>query len=56
MNTNKSSLLYAEALELLPGGVDSPVRAFRSVGGDPLLAAGRQLERHCAQLRSDGAS
>ncbi len=37
MNTNKSSLLYAEALELLPGGVDSPVRAFRSVGGDPLF-------------------
>jgi len=37
MNTEKSSALYAEALELLPGGVDSPVRAFRSVGGDPLF-------------------
>jgi len=37
MNTKQSSLLYAEALKLLPGGVDSPVRAFRSVGGDPLF-------------------
>jgi len=37
MNTEKSSTLYAEALEMLPGGVDSPVRAFRSVGGDPLF-------------------
>lgn len=37
MNTEKSARLYAEALKLLPGGVDSPVRAFRSVGGDPLF-------------------
>ncbi|PKL36019.1 MAG: glutamate-1-semialdehyde-2,1-aminomutase [Spirochaetae bacterium HGW-Spirochaetae-1] len=37
MNTKNSALLYAEALKLLPGGVDSPVRAFRSVGGDPLF-------------------
>lgn len=37
MNTEKSSTLYAEALTVLPGGVDSPVRAFRSVGGNPLF-------------------
>jgi len=37
MNTQNSASLYAEALTLLPGGVDSPVRAFRSVGGDPLF-------------------
>jgi len=37
MNTIKSAALYAEALDLLPGGVDSPVRAFRSVGGEPLF-------------------
>jgi glutamate-1-semialdehyde 2,1-aminomutase len=37
MNTHHSASLYAEALTLLPGGVDSPVRAFRSVGGDPLF-------------------
>jgi glutamate-1-semialdehyde 2,1-aminomutase len=37
MNMKKSASLYAEALRLLPGGVDSPVRAFRSVGGQPLF-------------------
>ena len=33
MNHTKSQELYAEAVELMPGGVDSPVRAFKSVGG-----------------------
>jgi glutamate-1-semialdehyde 2,1-aminomutase len=32
-----SERLFAEALELLPGGVSSPVRAFRAVGGSPLF-------------------
>jgi glutamate-1-semialdehyde 2,1-aminomutase len=34
---NKSASLYARALELMPGGVNSPVRAFRGVGGTPLF-------------------
>ena len=34
---NKSARLFARALELLPGGVNSPVRAFRAVGGTPLF-------------------
>jgi len=34
---NKSARLFARALELLPGGVNSPVRAFRGVGGTPLF-------------------
>ncbi len=34
---NKSARLYARALELMPGGVNSPVRAFRAVGGTPLF-------------------
>lgn len=34
---NKSARLYAQALELMPGGVNSPVRAFRGVGGTPLF-------------------
>jgi glutamate-1-semialdehyde 2,1-aminomutase len=29
--------LMAEAKTLLPGGVNSPVRAFRSVGGNPIV-------------------
>lgn len=35
METTKSESLFAEAQQLIPGGVDSPVRAFRSVGGTP---------------------
>src|SRR5215813_5973569 len=33
--TNTSTELFSRALELLPGGVNSPVRAFRGVGGTP---------------------
>ena len=29
--------IFAEALNLLPGGVNSPVRAFKSVGGQPII-------------------
>lgn len=36
MNTTKSSKLFAEAQKHIPGGVNSPVRAFKSVGRDPL--------------------
>lgn len=35
MNTSKSQTLFAAAQQIIPGGVDSPVRAFRSVGGTP---------------------
>ena len=37
MNITKSISLFQEAQGLLPGGVDSPVRAFRAVGGQPLF-------------------
>ena len=33
----KSSQLFQEALRLLPGGVNSPARAFHAVGGDPFF-------------------
>jgi glutamate-1-semialdehyde 2,1-aminomutase len=33
----RSAALYTRALELMPGGVNSPVRAFRGVGGTPLF-------------------
>ncbi len=33
----KSKKLFEEAKKHIPGGVNSPVRAFRSVGGDPLF-------------------
>ncbi|MCW5963150.1 MAG: glutamate-1-semialdehyde 2,1-aminomutase [Bryobacterales bacterium] len=35
MDTTKSEQLFARAQLLIPGGVNSPVRAFRSVGGTP---------------------
>ena len=37
MNRSKSEQLYQKAREFFPGGVNSPVRAFRSVGGTPLF-------------------
>jgi glutamate-1-semialdehyde 2,1-aminomutase len=43
----KSQRLFGRAAEVLPGGVDSPVRAFKSVGGTPLFikrASGSAIE------------
>jgi len=37
MNFNKSQSLYERALKNIPGGVNSPVRACKSVGADPLF-------------------
>src|ERR1017187_2048609 len=46
MNRSQSEKLFAEALKYIPGGVNSPVRAFRAVGGHPFFvnkAAGCKL-------------
>lgn len=37
MNTEKSKSLFQEAKKFIPGGVNSPVRAFKSVGGNPIF-------------------
>src|SRR5436189_808968 len=37
MSRVKSEQLFAEALKHIPGGVNSPVRAFRAVGGQPFF-------------------
>lgn len=42
MKTTGSENLYRRACELMPGGVNSPVRAFKSVGRTPLF-----IERAC---------
>jgi glutamate-1-semialdehyde 2,1-aminomutase len=39
MNRSKSEALFARAQQSIPGGVNSPVRAFRSVGGTPPFIA-----------------
>ncbi|MDQ7045608.1 MAG: glutamate-1-semialdehyde 2,1-aminomutase [Sulfurimonas sp.] len=37
MSTQSSTKAFQEAQELIPGGVNSPVRAFKSVGGTPIF-------------------
>ncbi len=37
MQTDRSAALFTRAREVMPGGVNSPVRAFRAVGGQPLF-------------------
>lgn len=37
MNYNRSSALFAQAEKVIPGGVNSPVRAFKGVGGTPIF-------------------
>src|SRR6478609_2595007 len=37
MNISKSQQLFSRAQESIPGGVNSPVRAFKSVGGTPIF-------------------
>ena len=39
MTSNRSDRLFAAACEVIPGGVNSPVRAFRGVGGNPVFFA-----------------
>ena len=58
------SSLYDRALARIPGGVDSPVRSFAAVGGEPFFvssAKGSQLvdtegNRHLDYVQSWGAS
>jgi glutamate-1-semialdehyde 2,1-aminomutase len=38
-STERSTELYHRALELMPGGVNSPVRAMRAIGRDPVFIA-----------------
>src|SRR5579872_456359 len=39
MTHTHSAELFRRAQEIIPGGVNSPVRAFRSVGGQPVFIA-----------------
>ncbi len=41
-SNNHSDQLFARAVEIIPGGVNSPVRAFRGVGGTPRFIASAQ--------------
>lgn len=37
MNRQRSQALFEQARRLMPGGVNSPARAFRAVGGEPIV-------------------
>ena len=37
LNCTQSEEVFSAAQELMPGGVSSPVRAFKSVGGQPIV-------------------
>ena len=39
MKRTQSESLFQEAQKVIPGGVNSPVRAFNAVGGNPLFIA-----------------
>ena len=47
LRTPKSTRLFARARRILPGGVDSPVRAFKAVGGGPLFIERASGSRIC---------
>ena len=47
MSRAKSEALFAEALKYIPGGVNSPVRAFRGVGGQPFFVNHASGSRVC---------
>src|SRR6266404_4785715 len=42
ISRTKSEELFAAALKRIPGGVNSPVRAFRAVGGQPFFVSRAQ--------------
>ena len=45
-----SKVLFRKAQALMPGGVNSPVRAFRSVGGQPLFIARARGSKQSGRL------
>jgi len=51
MNRDKSHVLFERAVGVIPGGVNSPVRACKSVGGDPLFI---QRADGCRLYDADG--
>ncbi|MEQ9404434.1 MAG: glutamate-1-semialdehyde 2,1-aminomutase [Cyclobacteriaceae bacterium] len=53
MKINESKALFQQAKEYIPGGVNSPVRAFKAVGGDPIFIS---RAKGCELVDEDGNS
>ena len=47
----KSTALFSRAQEVIPGGVNSPVRAFKGVGGTPVFYSKSQRRLHLRYRR-----
>ena len=45
MNLSRSEELFSQAQQYIPGGVNSPVRSFRAVGGTPPFIDRAQSDR-----------
>ena len=54
MNTEKSEKLYSRALDFMPGGVNSPVRAYRNVGRSPLFIDRAYADRIISTMYARG--
>ena len=48
MSHPKSHAAFERAKQLMPGGVNSPARAFGGVGGEPMFIDARRRARICA--------
>ena len=55
-DAHTSQKLFARAVQILPGGVDSPVRAFQAVGGAPLFIRRAQRARRSRTWTATGSS
>ena len=53
MDHSKSQAAFAEAKQYIPGGVNSPVRSFRSVGGVPPVIAKGSGSKTCKHFLFD---
>ena len=53
MNRNTSHTLFKQALDLIPGGVNSPVRACKAVGSEPVFI---DRAEGCLVFDADGNS
>ena len=49
----RSSQLFAEAEQVIPGGVNSPVRAFKAVGGTPIFAKSARVRMYLMKTETD---
>ena len=50
INTENSEIAFNDAKQYIPGGVDSPVRAYKNVGRTPLFISRAKGDRIFARI------